>query len=344
MVDYYSVLLRAVTTPGAGDAQWRRGIYDRARQMLANRLRTLRPQPSTSEMAAEQAALEAAIDRIETELAWAEGDAGATAAATDDSGAGDADMDWTETRRESALPDRSGPVSWILLAIIVAALGAGGYVMWTTHRTNSAQAKLETPKTDRSKADVAKPATLKPEAAKAPSPQPARASNAAKDGELAAGIDGGSSDPDQPYVFRRQPTYYRTLQPAGTIIVDKLQHFLYLIQPNSVALRYGIGLGDQCKDLAGLRHIASKAEWPPWEATPDMIKRRLASAGMLPGGPGNPLGARLLTLDDGTSRIHGTNAPKTIGGNLAFGCIRLANDDIVDLYNRVSVNTPVVMN
>jgi lipoprotein-anchoring transpeptidase ErfK/SrfK len=94
----------------------------------------------------------------------------------------------------------------------------------------------------------------------------------------------------------------------------------------------------------GSRRIASKAEWPSWDATPDMIKRRLASAGTVPGGPGNPLGARVLVLDDGTSRIHGTNAPKTIGSTLAFGCIRLANDDVVDLYNRVKVNTLVLLN
>ncbi len=165
--------------------------------------------------------------------------------------------------------------------------------------------------------------------------------NAAKNGDLAPGVDGGASDPDQPYMFRRQPTFYRTLQPVGTIIVDKLQHFLYLIQPNNVALRYGIALGAQCADLAGLRHIASKTEWPPWQPPPDLLKRNPAA---MPGGPGNPLGARLLALDDGSSRIHGTNAPKTIGNLVAFGCIRLVNDDIVDLYNRVQVATPVVVN
>ncbi len=348
MVDYYSLLLRAVTIPGAGDAQWRRGIYERARQMLANRLRTLRPAPSMAEVAAEQAALEAAIDRIETEMAWAEGGPD-DAAAAEDTGADTAEPGWAETPREIAPAASASPVIWILLAVIVAALGAGGYVMWTSHRASQAQARLEASKTaaatkTTTKTEASKTEASKTETSKAPAAQPARTGNAGKDGELAAGVDGGAADPDQPYVFRRQPTFYRTLQPVGTIIVDKLQHFLYLIQPNSVALRYGIGLGDQCKDLVGLRHIASKTEWPTWEATPDMIKRRLASAGTLPGGPGNPLGARLLMLDDSVSRIHGTNAPKTIGSNLEFGCIRLANDDIVDLYNRVSVNTPVVMN
>ena len=142
-------------------------------------------------------------------------------------------------------------------------------------------------------------------------------------------------------MFRRQPTFYRTLQPAGTIIIDKLQHFLYLIRPNNVALRYGIGVGSQCKDLAGLRHIASVTEWPQWQPPPELLNR---NPPVMPGGPGNPLGARLLALDDGSSRIHGTNAPKTIGSSVSFGCIRLANDDIVDLSSRVQASTAVVVN
>ena len=145
-------------------------------------------------------------------------------------------------------------------------------------------------------------------------------------------------------MFRRQPTFYRTLQPVGTIIIDKLQHFLYLIQPNNVALRYGIGLGEQCTELVGLRHVASKAEWPPWQATPDMIARKLAKPGIMPGGPGNPLGARVMELDDGKSRINGTNAPATVGTNVIFGCVRLGNDDVVDLYGRVPNGTPVLVN
>ncbi|MFZ3359593.1 MAG: L,D-transpeptidase, partial [Xanthobacteraceae bacterium] len=99
--------------------------------------------------------------------------------------------------------------------------------------------------------------------------------------------------------------------------------------------------GQECAELAGLRHIASMAQWPQWQPPPDLLNRNPA---MMAGGPGNPLGARLMALDDGTSRINGTNAPKTIGNAVTFGCIRLANDDIVDLYNRVKVSTPVVLN
>jgi len=315
MVDYYSILLRAVAAPGAGDRQWRRGVYDRAQKMLASRLRSQRPAVPQAEIDVELEAMDAAIARIESEMAWTERGARArdaqTAARNNDIG-------------PIAKPSRLSGGAWIVLAIIVAAFGAGGYLFWAGHKPDAVK--------------------IKTAASTAAAPQPVRTTSAAKDGELAAGVDGGSSNPDQPYVFRRQTTFYRTLQPVGTIIVDKLQHFLYLIQPNNVALRYGIALGDQCADLAGLRHIASKAEWPPWQASPDMIKRKLASAGTLPGGPGNPLGARVLELDDGSSRINGTNAPKTIGSSVEFGCIRLANDDIVDLYNRVQVSAPVVVN
>jgi lipoprotein-anchoring transpeptidase ErfK/SrfK len=204
-----------------------------------------------------------------------------------------------------------------VIAVIAAAIGALGYIFWAAPAQKSAPPAV---------------------AVHTPSPQPART---AANGELAPGIDGGSNDVDMPYVFRRQPTFYRTLQPAGTIIVDKLQHFLYLIQPNSVALRYGIAVGAQCADIAGLRHIASMAEWPSWQAPPGVLNRDPAA---MPGGPGNPLGARLLQLDDDKSRIHGTNAPKTIGNAVAFGCIRLVNDDILDLYSRVQVSTPVIVN
>jgi lipoprotein-anchoring transpeptidase ErfK/SrfK len=214
---------------------------------------------------------------------------------------------------------------------VAAAIGAGGYMFWVQHAHKASPPVKNV-------ASAAAPAPQAPPATKAATPKPA------KDGDLAPGIDGGATDNDLAYVFRRQPTFYRTLQPVGTVIIDKLQHFLYLIQPNNVALRYGIGLGEQCAELAGLRHVASKAEWPSWQATPDMIARKLAKPGVMPGGPGNPLGARVMELDDGKSRINGTNAPATIGTNVMFGCVRLGNDDVVDLYGRVPNGAPVLVN
>lgn len=321
MVDYYSVLLQAVTGPGAGDAQWRRGIYDRARHMLASRLRSLRPPPPAAEIAAEESALQSAIERIEQELSWTEQGTIAPDARTHERFGDIGSEPWT-AREEGliAASSRLGRGSWIAAAILAAALGAGAYVFWV---------------------GMAQKSVPPPRQAEARNIQsPVRAVKIASNGELAPGVDGGNSDPDMAYVFRRQPTFYRTLQPVGTVIIDKPQHYLYLIEPNNVALRYGIAVGGECADVVGLRHIASMLEWPPWQPPPDLLKR---SPAMMPGGPGNPLGARLLALDDGTSRINGTNAPKSIGNTVSFGCIRLVNDDIVDLYDRVKVSAPVVL-
>jgi lipoprotein-anchoring transpeptidase ErfK/SrfK len=315
MVDYYSILQHAVTAPDAGDAQWRRGMYDRARQMLTMRLKARQPPATMAELAAEQVALDKAIARVESEITERDG------------GIDDIAPEEIE-RGASAKPFRLSAAGWIVIAVIIAALGAGGMMMM---RSGKGQQKT-----------VAVASNSAP--GKAAQSAPVVKVAIAKDGDLPAGVDGGSNDPDQNYVFRKQPTFYRTLQPIGTVIIDKLQHFLYLIQPNNVALRYGIGLGGACTDLAGLRHIASMAEWPQWQATEGMIERKLAKPGILPGTPGNPLGARLLQLDDGKSRINGTNAPRTIGTTVIFGCVRLANDDVVDLYNRVKDGTSVVVN
>ncbi len=324
MVDYYSVLWHAVTAPGAGDAQWRRVIYDRSRQMLSARMRGLQPPAPMAAIATEQAALEDAIKRIEADLAKAPRDF------DDDDYYPAADR----TEPQPAPDENSlwrGKTPLVAGAVVVAALFAAAFALWPAAHKSAAPAP------------PSKTASNTPTAASTPAPQPAqpRVVSTAKDGDLAPGIDGGSSDTALPYVFRRQPTFYRTLEPVGTVIVDKLQRFLYLIQPNNVAMRYGIAVGQHCADLAGLRHIAGMAEWPPWQPPPEMLNR---NPNTLPGGPGNPLGARLLALDDNTSRIHGTNAPSTIGNVVAFGCIRLVNDDIVDLYSRVKMSTPVVVN
>ena len=320
MVDYYSILRPAVTAANAGDAQWRRGVYGRARQMLTTRLKGQQPPATMAELAAEQVALDRAIARIESELAERDGDI--------------ADIAPEEIARGAAAkPFQFTAATWIVAAVIVAALAGGSVMMWSGKGQQKTVPVASNPA----------PGSNSASRTAAP-PAPAVKVATAKDGDLPAGIDGGSNDPDQSYVYRKQPTFYRTLQPVGTVIIDKLQHFLYLIQPNNVALRYGIGLGGACADLAGLRHIASLAEWPQWQATEDMIERKLAKPGVVPGTPGNPLGARLLQLDDGKSRINGTNAPKTIGTTVLFGCVRLTNDDVVDLYNRVKSGTSVLVN
>jgi lipoprotein-anchoring transpeptidase ErfK/SrfK len=331
MVDYYPILARAMSAPEARDPQWRRGVYERARQMLVTQLLARRPATPPDAIAAEQSGLDSAIRRIEAEMSRpARG-----AVRRDEPSEGDDIADLSAVAQERGplpTPFRLSGISLFAIAVVAAAIGAGGYMFWVQHAHKASPAPI--------KNVTATAAPQAPAATKAATPKPATA----KDGDLAPGIDGGAADNDLPYVFRRQPTFYRTLQPVGTIIIDKLQHYLYLIQPNNVALRYGIGLGEQCTELAGLRHVASKAEWPPWQATPDMIARKLAKPGVLAGGPGNPLGARVIELDDGKSRINGTNAPATVGTNVIFGCVRLGNDDVVDLYGRVQNGTAVVVN
>jgi lipoprotein-anchoring transpeptidase ErfK/SrfK len=320
MVDYYSILAKAMSAPEAQDAQWRRGIYDRARQMLVTQLKARRPPAPPAALAAEQSALDAAIRRIESDMSRNE-----PADEPDRDIAGAFSIEPDLDRGPIAKPVRVSGATWVVLAFIAAAISAGSFVL--LERTHKA----------------APPPVTTAVSGRAPAAQPAAAVATTKDGDLRPGVD-GTADTDISYVFRRQPTFYRTLQPVGTVIVDKLQHFLYLIQPNNVALRYGIGLGGACVDLAGLRHVASKAEWPPWDATPDMIAKKLAKPGTMVGGPANPLGARDFELDDHASRINGTNAPKTIGTAVIFGCIRMVNEDIVDLYNRVPLGTPVILN
>jgi lipoprotein-anchoring transpeptidase ErfK/SrfK len=331
MVDYYPILARAMSAPEARDPQWRRGVYERARQMLVTQLLARRPATPPDAIAAEQSGLDSAIRRIEAEMSRP-----ARAATPRQQPADQTDEDFADPSASAPdqgplkTPLRLSSISLFAAAVVAAAIGAGGYMFWVQHAHKASPAPVK------SAAATAAPQT--PPATKATTPKPA------KDGDLAPGIDGGAADNDLPYVFRRQPTFYRTLQPVGTIIIDKLQHYLYLIQPNNVALRYGIGLGEQCTELVGLRHVASKVEWPPWQATPDMIARKLAKPGTLAGGPGNPLGARVMELDDGKSRINGTNAPATVGTNVIFGCVRLGNDDVVDLYGRVQNGTPVLVN
>jgi lipoprotein-anchoring transpeptidase ErfK/SrfK len=318
MADYHAILLRAVRAPDAGDVQWRRGLYDRARQMLLSQLRAQQPPVSSDAIAAELSALDAAIMRIESELSPP--DSGPIADHGDAPQRRDApEQSPAAARRQSiAAPFRMTSASWLLLAVLVAAVGAGGYALW--------------PRTQ--------PRPVSPTAAAPPATTPPMT---LPGGDLPPGTDGGSTDADLPSYVRRQTTFYRTTNPVGTIIVDKQQHYLYLIQPDNVAWRYGIGVGEQCLDLVGLRRVVSKAKWPQWQPTPDQGKRKLAKPEPLAGGPGNPLGARVLVLGGASSSIHGTNAPKTIGGSGIFGCIRLVNDDIVDLYNRVPEGTRAIV-
>jgi lipoprotein-anchoring transpeptidase ErfK/SrfK len=157
------------------------------------------------------------------------------------------------------------------------------------------------------------------------------------------GIDHGNSEENVPYEFKKQLVFYRSQQPAGTAIIDTQERHLYLIQDPTHALRYGIGVGRDGFTWQGLLQISRKAEWPDWRPPPEMIERQPYLPRFMAGGPGNPLGARAMYLGNTVYRIHGTNAPETIGQAVSSGCFRLVNDDVIDLYDRVNVGTKVIV-
>jgi lipoprotein-anchoring transpeptidase ErfK/SrfK len=148
---------------------------------------------------------------------------------------------------------------------------------------------------------------------------------------------------EMPYQFRRQPVTYRTQEAPGTVIIDTSDRYLYVIQGNNRAMRYGIGVGRDGFTWQGILKVSRKAEWPDWTPPPEMIQRQPYLPRWMAGGPGNPMGARALYLGSTVYRIHGTNAPDTIGHAVSSGCFRLANPEIEDLYERVGVGTKVVV-
>jgi lipoprotein-anchoring transpeptidase ErfK/SrfK len=143
--------------------------------------------------------------------------------------------------------------------------------------------------------------------------------------------------------FARQVVFFRSSEPPGTLVIHSSERFVYLIQGNNRALRYGIGVGREGFQWSGLVKVSRKAEWPDWRPPPEMITRQPYLPRFMAGGPGNPMGARALYLGSTVFRIHGTNQPETIGYAISSGCFRLANGDIIDLYERVPVGTKVVV-
>ena len=162
-----------------------------------------------------------------------------------------------------------------------------------------------------------------------------------------AGIDLVGRDPS---LLRQEVPFSGPYRP-GTVVVNVAQRRLYLVQPGGRAMRYGVGVGrEEALNFQGSAIIGRKAEWPSWTPTATMIRaipRYAAYAGGMPGGIDNPLGARALYLyrdgQDTHFRLHGTTEPETIGTAVSSGCIRLVNQDIIDLYDRVPVGAPVVV-
>ena len=143
--------------------------------------------------------------------------------------------------------------------------------------------------------------------------------------------------------YEKQVVEYHGRESAGTIVVDTPNKFLFLVQGDGRALRYGIGVGRPGFTWSGVKTISAKKEWPAWTPPPDMLVRRPDLPRHMEGGPQNPLGARAMYLGSSLYRIHGSNEPWTIGTNVSSGCIRMRNEDVIDLYGRVGVGARVVV-
>ena len=148
---------------------------------------------------------------------------------------------------------------------------------------------------------------------------------------------------DVPGALVRQVVDYASHQVPGTVIVDTKNTFLYFVLNDTQALRYGIGVGREGFTWSGEQTVARKTEWPDWRPPAEMIGRQPYLPRFMAGGPGNPLGARAMYLGETEFRIHGTNKPDTIGKRVSSGCIRLTNEDVVDLYERVKVGAKVIV-
>jgi lipoprotein-anchoring transpeptidase ErfK/SrfK len=146
-----------------------------------------------------------------------------------------------------------------------------------------------------------------------------------------------------PARLKRQIVSYPTREAPGTVIIDTPNTYLYYVLGGGQAIRYGIGVGREGFTWSGVQSVTKKAEWPDWTPPPEMIARQPYLPRYMAGGPGNPLGARAMYLGGTVYRIHGTNAPETIGTHVSSGCIRLTNADVSDLYSRVNVGTKVIV-
>jgi lipoprotein-anchoring transpeptidase ErfK/SrfK len=155
-----------------------------------------------------------------------------------------------------------------------------------------------------------------------------------------------SNEPARPAFdpkYEKQTVEYHGKEGAGTIVIDTPNKFLFLVQGDGRAMRYGIGVGRPGFTWSGVKTISAKKEWPAWTPPPEMLARRPDLPRHMEGGPQNPLGARAMYLGSSLYRIHGSNEPWTIGTNVSSGCIRMRNEDVIDLYGRVDVGAKVVV-
>jgi lipoprotein-anchoring transpeptidase ErfK/SrfK len=163
--------------------------------------------------------------------------------------------------------------------------------------------------------------------------------------EAAAYAPGGQTYAPEPQAVdghqRREVVSYMTDAAPGSIVIDTGERYLYLVMEGGKAMRYGVGVGKEGFEWSGTEKISRKREWPDWRPPEEMLARRPDLPRYMPGGPDNPLGARAMYLGDTLYRIHGSNEPDTIGRAVSSGCIRMRNEDVMDLYERVPVGTSV---
>jgi lipoprotein-anchoring transpeptidase ErfK/SrfK len=331
LADYYSILSRAVASLDSNTAQTRAELFERARNLLIDRIESEPGQWTNEAALAEVANFDAATDRIEAEAARRR----------QSDSVGRQPRLRPAADHRTAVPQDDTPVEsrhGIGRVVVLGAVGLLGVLLIGLAVYAFRGEPTTAPQTAATKAPggavVAKAPETKQPVSSRPSP----------DGDdLEPGVDGGSTDAGLPYYLRRQAVYYRSVYSPGMIVVDRSQRFLYLVQPQSRALRYGIGVGGECDVSAGLYRIKTKSQqWPEWSPSPALLKRRTYPA-KVAGGPGNPLGAYALYFESNLPGIHGTNAPKSIGQAPTLGCFRLVNDDVVDLEKRIAIGTGVVV-
>ena len=152
---------------------------------------------------------------------------------------------------------------------------------------------------------------------------------------------------DIPEQFRRHIVDYPNKEPPGTILVNSDARYLYYVLPDGKAVRYGVAVGNEALAWSGVATVGRMTEWPDWIPTPDIRARLGPFPDRVPGGPANPLGSRALYLfqgkTDALSRIHGTNQPQYIGQAVSSGCIRMTNEDVIDLYDRANLGATVIV-
>jgi lipoprotein-anchoring transpeptidase ErfK/SrfK len=150
-----------------------------------------------------------------------------------------------------------------------------------------------------------------------------------------------------PETYRRQVVDYSRKEAPGTILVDTDARYLYYVMPGGKAIRYGVAVGEEAMAFSGVARVGRMAEWPDWVPTREIQERLGPYPSRVPGGPANPLGARALYLYHGNKdtlfRIHGTNQPEYIGQAISSGCIRMTNEDVIDLFDRVRSGATVVV-